>query len=132
MSGRPRITKAGDPFPGFVLGAFLGGVLTKKVEGAAAGAAIGALGTGASSNVPLALDQALHQNILELKYNIEFVSLVRRGPFGADLSIRMDDRYRILRASAEGVKSEVERDDKLYDEFVSLLKDLVTRARAEG
>ena len=63
--------------------------------------------------------------------NLEFVSLVRRGPFGADFSIRMFDRYRILRASVEGVSSETERDDKLYDEFVRLLDEQVLKSRFE-
>lgn len=107
------------------MGALVGGVLTRKVEGMAAGAALGALGTGSSSSVPLPLDQALQ--ILLSKYNIEFLSLVRRGPFGADLSIRMNGRYRILRASVLDPKSESERDDKLYDEFERLLVEQIAR-----
>lgn len=122
VSGRPRVSRAGDPWPGLFLGAIVGGVLTRKSEGAAVGAALGAVATGSSTEVPLPLEQAV-QLLLRQKA-IEFISLVRRGPLGANLSIHVDGRYRILRASADGARNETERDDMLYDQFVHFIDEL--------
>lgn len=122
MPGRPRISRPGDPLPGLFLGALLGGVLTKKTEGAAVGAAIGAVATSGTTQSALPLEHAVQ--LLLREREIEFISLVRRGALGANLSIQKGGRYRILQASAEGAKNESERDDMLYDEFVRLLDQL--------
>lgn len=97
-------------------------VLTKKSEGAAVGASNGAVATGSASEVPLPLDQAVQ--LLLGQNGIEYIALVRRGPFGANLSIHADGRYRILRASVNGARDETERDVMLYDEFVRLIEGL--------
>lgn len=55
---------------------------------------------------------------------IEFISLVRRGPRGADLSINANGIYRILRVSADGATSVQERDDHLYDQIVGHIEKL--------
>lgn len=109
---RPRFSK--DAAGLAILGALIGGGLTRSAGGAVAG---GTLGAAIAPSSPYPLDEALR--ILLKEKPIHFVKVSRRGPFAAALVVQHDGGFFEFESHAPSVDgwTQTALDDWLYGDL---------------